>query len=431
VGILVTMSTDGTGTLTDARSSHCAALREPPPKSKGVIPSVPQTSLVNRASNSNIGSSATISDANGNYVLNNGNGTFTDTLGKTALTISGSGTASSPRQFQYSTPTGSATVVVSYKTYQVQTAFGCGSGEFNLAQDLVDRITLGDGSYYQFNYELTAGSSTNVTGRISKLTLPQGGQIQYQYSGGTGSANGIECADGTPLGLTHTGGVNRMYVRSSVTASSSHTDITDGATPTGNLSGYDFVISGSPEGFYETNRTVHQGGSTGAILLSRQTCYNGAANPCTTTALALPVTQIDTYETLNGSQQHGSKLTYNNFGLLTTQTDYDFSSSTTTHGAVLRKETWTYPNTGIANLLSSDSVTDYANNVIALTTYGYDEYSGQGHAALQPTSGLPQHLSMSGQRGNLTTITQHTDSVSSAYVTTMTYEDTGNALSAV
>jgi hypothetical protein len=32
-------------------------------------------------------SSATIIDANGNYISNHGDGTFTDTLGKTALTM--------------------------------------------------------------------------------------------------------------------------------------------------------------------------------------------------------------------------------------------------------------------------------------------------------------------------------------------------------
>ena len=57
-------------------------------------------------------SSGSIADTNGNYISNNGNGTFTDTLGKTALTITGNGTASSPRLFTYSTPTGTAAVTV-------------------------------------------------------------------------------------------------------------------------------------------------------------------------------------------------------------------------------------------------------------------------------------------------------------------------------
>ena len=67
--------------------------------------------------------------------------------------------------------------------------------------------------------------SGDKTGRLAKLTLPQGGAITYQY---TGANNGIVCSDGTPAGLTHTGGVNRTYTRSSITASTSHTEVTDG-----------------------------------------------------------------------------------------------------------------------------------------------------------------------------------------------------------
>jgi hypothetical protein len=150
--------------------------------------------------------SGAITDANGNFINNNGDGTFTDTLGKTALTISGSGTASSPRMFTYSTPTGTANVTVTYKTYSVYTNFICSVNQYNQSQDLVDRITLGDGTFYAFAYEETPEYSGYVTGRLASLTVPQGATIQYTY---TGANNGIVCADGTPAGLTRTGGVNR------------------------------------------------------------------------------------------------------------------------------------------------------------------------------------------------------------------------------
>ena len=248
-----------------------------------------------------------ITDTNGNYISNNGNGTFTDTLGTTGLTITGSGTASSPRVFTYSTPTGTANVTVTYKTYTVRTNFGCASTEFNMSEDLPYRITLGDGTFYEFAYEATPGYSGDVTGRLYQLTLPQGGVITYTYSGAN---NGIICADGTPAGLTRSGGVSRSYARpaSLVTSATSHTDITDGLSPA-NVSNFDFVMSGSPESFYETNRTVNQGSSS--VLLTRQTCYANTTHPCTTTAVALPIAQIDTYESLNGSGLHGSRLTYN------------------------------------------------------------------------------------------------------------------------
>ncbi len=49
---------------------------------------------------------ASIADANGNVINNNGSGTFTDTLGKSALIITGSGTQASPRVFTFNTLTG-------------------------------------------------------------------------------------------------------------------------------------------------------------------------------------------------------------------------------------------------------------------------------------------------------------------------------------
>ena len=107
------------------------------------------------------------------------------TLGKTALMITGTGTAASRKQFTYATPTGTATSTVTYQTYTVQTAFQCTNvTEYNLSQDLVHTITLADGSVYQFNYETTPQHPSNVTGRLASLTLPQGGVITYQYTGG-------------------------------------------------------------------------------------------------------------------------------------------------------------------------------------------------------------------------------------------------------
>ncbi len=365
--------------------------------------------------------SGSITDTNGNVINNNGDGTFTDTLGKTALTITGSGTASSPRVFTYSTPTGTAVVTVAYKTYTVQTDFGCSNvTEYNLSQDLPNTITLGDGTVYTFGYEKTPNNGSAVTGRLISLTLPQGGVITYAYSGAN---NGIICADGTAAGLSRSiPGGSRAYARpaAKVTSTTSHTDVTDGL---GNVTNFDFVMASSPESFYETTRTVNQT-SPSSVLLTRQTCYGGTAPPCTTTAVGLPIAQIDTYEALN-SEEHGSTLTYNTYGLQTSETDYDFGAAT--RGAVLRKETWTYPTSGIPSLLSVDTVTD-GTSQIGLTRYLYDETSGTGHAALVTTSGLPQHGTESGQRGNLTTIQQYPNSGTNYLYTAAGYEDTGNAL---
>ena len=292
--------------------------------------------------------------------------------------------------------------------------------EYNQSQDLPYKITLGDGTSNSSAMRPHPATLAAVTGRLYQLTLPQGGVITYAYSGAN---NGIICADGTPAGLSRSisSGI-RTYARpaAKVTSTTSHTDITDGL---GNVSNFDFVMASSPEEFYETTRTVNQTSPSG-VLLTRQTCYNNSIHPCSATAVNLPITQFDTYESLNGSGLHGSRMTYNSYGLETVGTDYDFGNASS-RGAMLRQETWTYPTSGIPSLVSTDTVTDGTNN-IGLTGYLYDETSGTGHAALVTTS-VPQH-GVAGQRGNVTTIQQYPNSGTSNLYTAATYEDTGNAL---
>jgi len=150
-----------------------------------------------------------VSDANGNTISNTSSGTFTDTLGLTALTVSGSGTPSSPMTFQYTGPGGSATVTMKYTAYTVRTNFGCsgisekGPTPANLVSeiDLPDDNPSGARDRYLFNYEQTPGYSGDYTGRLASVTLPTGGSISYAYSGGS---NGITCADGSTATLTRT-----------------------------------------------------------------------------------------------------------------------------------------------------------------------------------------------------------------------------------
>lgn len=150
----------------------------------------------------------TVVDSNGNTITVNNNGTFTDTLGVTELTIAGAGTPSSPMTFTYplapqSNPsTGSASVY--YTAYTVQTNFACnGIAEYGPTMvNLVDHVTLADGSTYSFTYEPTPGVSGAVSGRLQSITLPTSGQITYSYSG-TGCGNAIN-SNGTPATLSRT-----------------------------------------------------------------------------------------------------------------------------------------------------------------------------------------------------------------------------------
>ncbi|MDQ2924627.1 MAG: hypothetical protein M3R43_03595, partial [Acidobacteriota bacterium] len=107
--------------------------------------------VINAPQSNSAMASSRITDSNGNSVSNNGNGTFTDTLGVTALTIGGSGTAASPLTLSYpvtlqSDSATSATATIYYKTYTVQTNFQCsGITEYPVTSvDLMDHITLPD-----------------------------------------------------------------------------------------------------------------------------------------------------------------------------------------------------------------------------------------------------------------------------------------------
>ena len=355
-----------------------------------------------------------ISDTNGNQISNDQNGTFTDTTGVHALTVTGGATAASPKVFAYPIPGGSASATLSYRTYTVEADFGCGVGKFNQTIDLADRLTLADGSYYQFAYEATPGNAPNVTGRLSSITLPAGGRISYSYS------VGVNCADGTPLNLTRTTtDGTKTYYRSSITATSSHTEIKDGA---GNFSEIDFVTAGSPIAYYPTLEADYAGAATGTPLLKRGTCYNGAAPPCVTTTVAVPISQIDTYETLNGTEEHGSKVLYNSNGLQTERDDYDFAVNA--RGALLQRELWSYPTSGIAGLLSTDTVYDGSGNQVSQVGYGYDQ------SPVTPTSGLPQHAGPIGsQRGNLTYMGEWLNtSTVNMQLQSNTYDDAGQLL---
>ena len=60
----------------------------------------------------------------------------------------------------------------------------------------------------------------------------------------------------------------------------------------------------------------------------------------------------------------------------------------------------------LADALGGFLAANYNVKIKSYTAYGYDETTGTGHATLTTTSGLPQHLAGSGQRGNLTDVAE-------------------------
>lgn len=286
---------------------------------------------------------------------------------------------------------------------------------------LVSSIVFPDLSTYSFQYEQTPNAPLNVTGRLIAVRLPTGGQIQYTYTGGS---SGIVCQDGSNAGLTRklvSGGVTSStwtYSRPTVTSTTSHTEVVDGL---GNHANYDFVLSTGSSvapNWYETSRNIYQQTESGTPTLSRQTCYNQSTAPCTTTAITPPITQIDTYQTMDGTLENGSTFTYNQYGLLTDEKDYDYAA-VGSRGSAIQEQIWTYPSyPNIVDSLSSYEKRLNGNTVLTMS-YSYDYWP------LVPTSALPQHVSVSGQRGNLC---KKVNGVAHTY---LTYDDAGQIRTSV
>ena len=372
----------------------------------------------------------TAEDTNGNEITFNGT-TFTDTLGTTALTVSGT----SPMVFSYTPPAGgTASYTVSYISRTVKTNFGCGTiGEFGpTSVPLVDRITLPDSTYYQFEYEPTPGYSGDYTGRIYSVTLPTGGTITYAYSGGS---NGITCADGSTATLTRTTPDGTWKYAHSESGTAWTTNITDPQSNQTTLNFQDYIANTQnyfARSEYETERQVSQGSST--LLKTILTCYNGNTSNCNSTAVTTPITQKTVFIQWPGSNnlESRSDTHYNSYGLPTELDEYDYGNGSP--GALQRKTITAYASLGndIQNRPQTVTVEDGSSNVKAQTTLCYDEGTPSGTTtcaatgAPTPTSGTPQHLSITGSRGNVTTIASLV-SGSTTLGQTFTYWDTGNA----
>jgi YD repeat-containing protein len=370
-------------------------------------------------SNAPVGSGAA-NDTNGNQITVNSNGQFFDTLSSTTPVLTVSGAAPNPVSFTYTAPSGaSASYTMKYVTKTVQTNFGCTVAEFQAQSiTLVSEIDLpnyaSDSTQkYTFTYEPTPGNSNNVTGRLASVTLPMGGTISYSYSGGS---NGITCADGSAAGLTRTTPDGQWTYARSGSSPAWTTTVTD---PQSNVTVLNF------QGIYKTERQVYQGAAQPSNLLETAiTCYNGNASNCNTTAVTLPITErsVTTQWGQSGLQEQNNTF-YNGYGLITEIDDYDYASGPP---FTLRRKTLTsYASLGnnIVDRPYQVTVQDGSGNTKAQTTYTYDQ------GTVTATSGTPQHVSVSGSRGNVTTVSQLVQTGSSL-TKTFTYFDTGNVQTA-
>jgi len=415
----------------------------------------------------------TVTDHNGNKINSDSSGHFFDTLSGTTpvVTITGTGTPSSPTVLTYTPPntsssrcastntSGVACFAISYVNYTVATNFAVSAtGEYKSAAvvALVSNITLPDGSQYGFTYEPTPAApssgactpyagTTCVTGRITRITLPTGGNISYAYSGGAGTNGSGIFSDGTTGTLQRTvfDGANTgawTYARSFISGNEWKSVMTD---PAGNdtvLYSQKASFMGLLNNFYETQRSVYQGSqSSGTRLKTVNTCYGGAASPCIGTAVTSlsRITQFVAYPDNSGKVCEHDIFTFN--GMTGEQADYDYGNGapassplrriftifnvyldgvSTPHYTTICNGTGT--SSGCSGSVSGSSV----GTVVAQTNFGYDE------TAVVATSGTPQQIPPIGNtRHNLTTTKKYKDATN-FLTATATYFDTGNVKTA-
>jgi RHS repeat-associated protein len=372
------------------------------------------------------GYASSVTDRNGNQISNNASGAFTDTLGKTALTISGS----SPVNLTYTTSTGGpASYIVHYITKNIKTNFGCtGVSEFTQnSVGLVNDITLPDGSAYMFTYEATPGNTGYVTGRVAQVTLPTGGSIIYSYL--DGSSGHITCADGSAATITRqTPDGTWKYARTQVSGTQWQTIVTDPTTAANQA-------SIQLQGLYETQRKIYSGPTTGTVQQTINTCYNGAATPCTTTVVVLPITQrtvtatLALPGTLNLQSQHTDK--FDSIGDNIESDDYDFTAPPPF--PLLRQTLTTYASSG-GNPLPFPTQVLVKDGSLVIKSRQVIAYDG---SALTCVTTAPQHDNTNygcsfTARFNATSTTTYTDPVtpSGAISKNFTYDSNGNLLTA-
>jgi RHS repeat-associated protein len=362
-------------------------------------------------------------DANGNITSYN----LSDTVG-TSISVSGGGyntnfTNRNPLLITYRDDTGTPqTITITYKL----TTLSTGSAV------LADSITYPDGSAYHFTYAVVFSVI-----HISSITLPSGGVISYSYQTAT-----------TPCGLGSIGYIQSL-TRTTTDGTTTYTQtptsvsttpfcaITSSWTqvikPNGDKTNVYFVVPQHLAAYMsnngqiitnwlfdstktmETKRLDYDHSNLNSPIRTSMHCYNGASGDCTSTAFNEPVTQLAVTTTLDNGQTTKVVTQYTGVSLPTEVDEYDFGAS-----SPARKTVTTYASLGnnISDRPSSAIVYGTAGNIAKKTTYTYDEVTPA------PMT-LPGHTTVSGSRGNPTSVYGWIVSSGQSLRTQYTYDDAG------
>ncbi|HWG57422.1 MAG TPA: hypothetical protein VN661_00075, partial [Candidatus Acidoferrales bacterium] len=355
-------------------------------------------------------------DTNGNIL--EWYGSWRDSVGRYILYSNGVPTTT----YEYTDSNGAQqTVTETLQSYNIKTNFGCpGIAEYSRnSVNLPVSVALPNGTQYKIDYEGTPGYSGYITGRIAKITLPDGGYISYQY---TGANDGISCSDGSTVNLTRTvnDGTNTrvwQYTRAVNGSTSTLTETLpvepyDGSTA-------DQIVDTFYGGELTQEKTYQGSASGGTLLETVDTTWGAGGTPHTRTITL-------------GSMQSEVTTNYDSYGNLLETDETDWGGGAP--GPLLRKTVNTYltgsayTDLNIMNRLQSTIVYDGSGNVAAQTQYEYDNYTG-GITA----SGAVEHDANYGTdyttRGNVTAVKRWRKTDGAWLTTRLQYDDAGNVVS--
>lgn len=284
-----------------------------------------------------------------------------------------------------------------YTALPLKTNFHCASAtivEMSGTYNLLTSIQGPAGHTSTISYEPTPGFSGYYTGRVAQITFPTGGSISYAYSDSNGN-NGIDCSGWSsptaPSVPTITVTVNDnngnssiyTYVHSTFSANPQTVTKTD---PAGNQTAYTFY------GEFQTQVQYFQGTATGTPLKTVVTCYNGnfvnCANP---SSVALPITRMDVYTSLNGSSYSVTETKYDSYSNHIYQATYDYNQAlgAAPSGTPLQATITSYASIGTyirdkpsCTQVTSGSAPSSCGTVTSNTTSltNYTNYTSTGHA---------------------------------------------------
>ena len=334
-------------------------------------------------------SSTQITDSNGNSMSAFPYGTgeaVNDTMGLSALSFGNLGL-----ETWIDANGGTETMTTSYSRTSLQSNFGCtGIYEYGMTIPVFPTaLSFPDRRPMTFTYEPTPGNPTSYTGRLSQLTLPEGGTVTYAY--GPSTHNGIDCTYQTVPVLTRTldnGDLTKYTLTHNlISGSSNYNAVNTVLDPGGNQTIYTFTgfsstgTQASPVGQVLTQVQRYQGTST--LLTTDVYCYNYTTfSSCSFSAapnatVALPISKVAIMHKLSGmSLTSATEADYDSYGNVIYSAQYDFGASTPTQATSTTYGTWNGSAcVSIGNYINDrpcDVVTTAGGNTIAESRYAYD-----------------------------------------------------------